>query len=357
MSEYRVIDADGHFAEPSSVWPEHLPRKFHASAPRYAQDTQGRWRMVIGGTMKAAIPMPGDAAPGDDTMGRGGYDPKTRLEDMDREGIDVMVMYPTTGLYFYGIEDLELTVALCRAYNDWAHGFCQNAPKRLIAPAVLPQMDVEACLREVDRCARDLGCGGVMLRPNPVAGRTLDHPAFDPLWSRLEELDVPLVLHEGTTQDVPQVASDRYENFLFRHMITHAFEQQMALLSLIAGGVLERHPGLRVLIVEAGVGWVPYWIERMDHHLKEWGHASIPLPLAPSEYYRRQCYVSADAEETLLPQVISAIGDENICFSTDYPHPDHDFEGIVAALASRTDIPEQSKRKILGGNAERLFGI
>jgi predicted TIM-barrel fold metal-dependent hydrolase len=95
----------------------------------------------------------------------------------------------------------------------------------------------------------------------------------------------------------------------------------------------------------------------MDHHQKEWGHASLTLPLAPSDYYRRQCFVSSDAEETLLPQVISAMGDDNICFSTDYPHPDHDFEGVVAALASRTDIPEESKRKILGLNAERVFAI
>jgi predicted TIM-barrel fold metal-dependent hydrolase len=131
----------------------------------------------------------------------------------------------------------------------------------------------------------------------------------------------------------------------------------MALLSLICGGVLERHPGLRVLIVEAGLAWVPYWLERMDHHVKKWGFASLPLSLAPSEVFRRQCFVSADAEETLLPFVIQAIGDDNLCFSTDYPHPDHDFHGVVAELASREDVPEPSKRKILRDNAVRLFGL
>ena len=98
-----------------------------------------------------------------------------------------------------------------------------------------------------------------------------------------------------------QAGGDRYENFMFRHMLSHPFEQQMGVLSLICGGVLERHPGLRVLIVEAGVGWVPYWLDRMDHHVEKWGFASASLPLTPTEYFQRQCFVSADSDESLLP--------------------------------------------------------
>ena len=91
LPDYRVIDADGHFNEPASVWPERLEAKFHADAPRYARDTQGRMRLVIGGEMKRAIPMPEGAVPGPDGMRSGGSDPQIRLADMDREGIDVMV--------------------------------------------------------------------------------------------------------------------------------------------------------------------------------------------------------------------------------------------------------------------------
>jgi predicted TIM-barrel fold metal-dependent hydrolase len=218
-------------------------------------------------------------------------------------------------------------------------------------------MDVGESMTELRRGISELGLKCAFLRPNPVGGRTLDNPAFEPLWSLLEELDQPLVLHEGTTQDLPQVGMDRYDNFLFRHMISHAFEQQMALLSLTCGGVLERHPNLRVVIVEAGCGWVPYWVERMDHHMKEWGHASMKLKLKPSEYFKRQCYVSADGEEEMIPEVISRMGDGNICFSTDYPHPDHPFQGVVAELAERADIAEQSKKKILADNIIRAFKL
>ncbi|MBJ22262.1 MAG: amidohydrolase [bacterium] len=355
MTEYRVIDADGHFDEPSDIWPQYLEKKYHPMAPGFVTDNRGRPCIFLGGELKEHIPMPPGHTPGD-TMA-GGQDPHARLADMNKEGIDVMVMFPTTGLFFYGLKELDVTTALCRAFNDWAGDFCSVAPERLFAPAIVPQMDILETLSEVRRVAAKRPLQAVVLRPNPIAGRTLDHPAFEPLWSLLEELDVPLVLHEGTTQDVPQLGHDRYENFMFRHIISHSFEQQMGLMSLLCGGVLERHPGLRVLIVEAGLGWVPYWIDRLDHHVEKWGFASVPLTEKPSETFARQCYVSADAEEFMLPQVVSLIGDDNVCFSTDYPHPDHDFEGVVSDLKKRTDLSEESKRKILGENAARLFKL
>ncbi len=355
MKGQRVIDTDAHYQEPAEIWSQYLEPRYREMAPSFVVDNEGRPRPFVGGQMKPYIPFPPGTSP---ELGMpGGSDPKARLADMDKEGIDVMVMYPTTGLFFFGIAELDVTVALCRAFNDWSAEFCSASPERFFAPVLVPQMDVGETLLEVRRGVKELGLRGAFMRPNPIAGRTLDHPAFEPLWSLLEELDVPLVLHEGTTQDVPQVGGDRYQNFLFRHMISHAFEQQMALLSLICGGVLERHPGLRVLIVECGIGWVPYWLDRMDHHVEKWGFASAPLPLEPTEYFVRQCFVAADSEEPLLPQVVSAIGDANICFSTDYPHPDHAFEGVVGALSSRADLSESSKRKILCDNAARLFRI
>lgn len=354
MDRPSVIDVDGHLAEPPGIWSRYLEPRFRDLAPRWVRDNQGRRRLLVGGSLRPPIPFPPGPALIDTTEE---HDAKRRLADMDREGIDRMAMYPTIGLFFFGIERVDVTVALCRAYNDWAHDYCSAAPERLLAPLVLPQLDVQESVAELTRGLDELGARAAMLRPNPIGGRTLDDPAFEPLWERLEERGAALVLHEGATLDVPQLGCDRTDNFLFRHMICHPFEQQMALLSLICGGVLERHPGLRVLIVEAGLAWVPYWLERMDHHVEKWGFASTPLSLSPSEVFRRQCFVSADAEETLLPFVIAAIGDDNLCFSTDYPHPDHDFSGIVSGLASRGDLSEASKRKILGDNAIRLFGF
>ena len=312
-------------------------------------------RRVLAGQMLHHTPYKPKSTPMEKLQGS--WDPKARLADMDRVGVDGMVIYPTWGLFFFSLTDPATCAALCRAYNDWASEFVATDPKRLFAPAIVPQIDVQMSIAEAKRGLRELGLKGVFMRPNLVGGRTIDHPSYEPLWDLLEEYDAPLVLHEGTTEDLNQAGMDRYDNFMFRHMISHPFEQQMALLSLICGGVLERHPKMKVIIVECGVAWVPYWLARMDDHVEQWGHASLKLAAKPSEYFRRQCFVSAEGAERLLPFTVSAIGDDNICFSSDYPHPDHPFDGIVDELKSMPGLSETSKRKILGENAARLFGI
>jgi predicted TIM-barrel fold metal-dependent hydrolase len=358
MQTYRVIDADAHFVEPPEVWERYLDPKFRSAAPYKTLDNQGRMRRVVAGTMLPFIPMapPDPDKPPMDRLA-GSWDPKARLADMDKAGIDTMVIYPTAGLYFFSLKDVPTCAALCRAYNDWASAFVATDPKRLVAPAIIPQIDVAEAITEARRALGELGLRGVFMRPNPIGGRTMDHPAYEALWDLLEAYDAPVVLHEGTTQDLNQTGMDRYENFMFRHMISHPFEQQMALLSLICGGVLERHPRLRVMIVECGVAWAPYWIDRMDDHIHHWGHASLKLKELPSHYFRRQCFVAAEGAERLLPFTVDAIGDDNICFSTDYPHPDHPFDGVVAELKTMAGLSEASKRKILGDNAARLFAL
>ncbi|HEY3696699.1 amidohydrolase family protein [Phenylobacterium sp.] len=354
MSYGPVVDADAHFIEPAETWSaKYLDQRYASAVPRRVVDSRGRTRRMVGDKLLPYIPLPPGKKP---ERLPGAADPAARLADMDRAGVDVMVIYPTAGLYFFSLEDKDACVAMCRAYNDWAADFCAHDPRRLVAPAVIPQMDVQAAIAEARRGA-GIGLKGAFMRPNPIGGRTLEHPAYEPLWAVLAENNVPVVLHEGTTQDLPQVGLDRYDNFLFRHMVSHPFEQQMGLLSLIMGGVLERHPNLRAMIVECGVGWAPYWLDRMDDHAHHWGHASAPLALKPSEYFKRQVFVGAEGDERLLPFTVEAIGDDNLCFSTDYPHPDHDFDGVVDGLKAMKGLSEESKRKILGANAARLFGL
>jgi predicted TIM-barrel fold metal-dependent hydrolase len=354
MADYPVIDADGHVNEPESMWAQYLDPEYHAMAPRAYVDAQGRRQRRLAGKEMPYIPAPPIA---DADRPKGGADPQARLVDMDSEGMDVAVVYPTAGLSFGGIEDLDTAVALHRGYNDWLRDYCAVAPDRLIGIAAVPQLDVAAAMAETRRAVEKLGFRGIFLRPNPIGGRTLDHPDFDPLWDLLTELDVPATIHEGTTQNVPQAGMERYQNFLFRHVISHPHEQQMAVLSFICGGVLERHPKLNVIFLESGAGWIAHWLERLDHHMEYWGHALDPLPLKPSEYFARQGYISADPDEKVLPGIVQAIGDDNLVFASDYPHPDGIFPGVVAALRDRDDLSESSKAKILGLNAARLYKV
>jgi predicted TIM-barrel fold metal-dependent hydrolase len=276
---------------------------------------------------------------------------------MDAEGIAISVLFPTTGLFFAGIEDLRVQGALCRAYNDWLRDYCAAAPERLVGAAVVPLADASVAIAETRRAVEELGFRAVMVRPNPVAGRPLHDVYYDPFWKTCEDLGVPACIHEGTTQNVVQSGLDRFEDFMFRHACSHPHEQQIACLSFTCGGILERFPALRVCFLESGCGWLPSWLERLDEHVESWGFASVPLPHAPSEYFARQCFISCDPSERGVPAVISLLGDDGILFASDYPHPDGIFPGVVSALAERSDLSPASKQKILRTNAQRCFPL
>ena len=354
MSKIRAIDADGHVQEPDAAWERYLAPRYRPFAPRSLRDDQGRLRQMVGGELKPYIPVPDG---GSWEIPAGGHDPKRRLADMDRQGIEASVLFPTFGLMFAGLERTDVQTALCHAYNDWLHEYCGADPQRLLGVAVVPQHDLLESLAEARRCVRELGFRGVMMRPNPIRGRTLDEPYWDPLWSLLEEQGVPLAVHEGTTQEVPQSGRDRFDNFTLRHVCSHPHEQQIACVGLLMGGVLQRHPALRVVFLESGCGWLPHWLERMDEHMDAWGHATAKLPLRPSEYFRRQCFVSCDPQERTIPSVVELAGEDCVVFATDYPHPDAISGDLVAKIADREGLRSSAKEKILRTNALRCFGL
>jgi predicted TIM-barrel fold metal-dependent hydrolase len=356
MHDAFVIDADGHFNEPQELFASYLAPEFRWAAPKMVVDNQGRNRSMIGGEMMPFIPQPKRII-ADGGLREGRTDMAARIRDMDDEGIDVMVIYPTKGVFFYGIKDVAANAALCDAYNRWASDQFSIDPERIIGPCVVPQIDPALAARMAAEALGKPGIKGVMLRPNPIGGRNLDHPAFEPLWNLMEETGSPLILHEGTTMDVPQFGEGRYDNFLYRHAVSHVFEQEAAIMTLIMGGVLERHPKLKVVVAECGVGWAPHWIDRLDDHHEHWGVASIALKEKPSFYFQRQCFIAAEGAEALIPFVVGAMGDDNICFSTDYPHPDHPFKGVVDSIRTMEGVSDESKRKILGLNAARLFNL
>ena len=355
MRTFDAIDADGHVMEPESIWPEYLDAAYHHAAPRRVPDNQGRDRALIAGRYTEFIPQNPAWQSGPPRLG--GVDGKARLADMDAEGIRASLLFPTTGLYFAGVEDTGAQVALCRAYNDWLYDFCAADPKRLLGVAVVPQANITETVAEVHRTVEQLGFKAVMLRPNPIAGRNLDDPWFDPLWQALQTVDAPVAIHEGTTQNMVQSGYDRFSNFTFRHACSHPHEQQIACLSLICGGVLERNPDLRVAFLESGCGWIAHWLERLDEHMEHWGHCTAPLPHAPSDYFARQCFISADPDERTIPAMASLVGEQTLLFASDYPHPDAIYPGVVKALTEREDVSEGLQQQILVDNPERCFGL
>jgi uncharacterized protein len=361
-SRLAVVDADGHVTEPISMWSDYVEKPFRERAPRPALDERGRPcqllddRIVMRHAMLLTFGPDYDLAAG--RIQPGGWDPHARLRDMDAEGIDVAVLFPSIGFYVFESPDPPLVSALCRAYNNWLADYCRAAPDRLIGVALLPLLDVDESIRELERATEKLGFRGAFFRPNPHAGRPIHHPVHERFWECAASLGVPVTVHEGLSDGIPTLGRDRFENPAMLHVLSHPFEQMAACAGLILTGVLDRHPGLRVAFLESGSAWVPYWLDRMDGHVETWGKLLPAVRMKPSEYFRRQCMISTDPEDGAVEAVVHLVGDDCVMWASDYPHPDAHFPGAVTeSLEKMARIGEAARRRIFAENAARMYGI
>ncbi len=360
-----IVDADGHVVEPESAWAA-VPARFR---PRITADRAGYEHVVVGDTEVLAVPLGTLARPGstfDDPASfrpladatPGGSDPVARLRDMDSEGIDQAVLYPTIGLYFSVLEDPAAAAVLATAYNDWLAGYCAADPRRLFGAAMLPLQDPAAAARELRRAVAELGLRAGFVRPNPCLGRALSDPAYDVVWDAAEELEVPIGVHEGSSVTVPTLGADRPFNPLLLHAVSHSFEAMLACAQLIAFGTLEHHPGLRLLFLESSGGWAPFWLERLDEQAESFGGFCPDMVLRPSDYFARQCAISFEVDEHTLPALAPFVGEDRIVWGSDYPHHDATFPGAVDAIrATVAPCTTAVQVHVLGLNARRLYRL
>jgi predicted TIM-barrel fold metal-dependent hydrolase len=359
-----AFDADGHVIEPPSLWPEYLERKYHDRMPRPIRDEAGRFCYAVGGirvmrTASALAVAPRDhrGAPRAGGLPPGGFDPEARLRDMDAEGIEAAVLYPTLGFFFPEVGDPELHAALCRAYNDWLADYARRDPERLIGVALLPLDDVVASVRELERTTERFGFRAAFVRPNPYAGRSLADSAYDPFWECAAAQGVAIAIHEGISDALPTLGRERSASPVIQHLMSHPFEQMAACAAILLEGVAERHPALRFAFLESGSGWLPYWLDRLDGHWETWG-SKLAARRRPSEAFRAQCFVSMDPDDGVAPDVARSVGDEVLVWASDYPHVDAPFPGAVEkTLETLGGLPVASRRRILRENALRLYGL
>jgi len=371
---FKVIDADRHVLEPSDLYARYLPEKFRGRVRiegpnqtvryvdgepvsdserrpgRVTQDfgyifsSSQRWRETFADALAAR------------------FDPASNLRDMDREGIDVSVLFPTLGLYIMWRDNIdpELSAAICRAYNSWLAEYCSYDKKRLHGVALIPLQDPARALTELRHAREKLGLVGIFWRPNKLCGRTLSSPDYFPIYEAASELGAVVCVHEGARTVLPQAGADRYSEF-GRHVACHPLEQMLACLNLCADGVLEKFPRLKVAHLESGCGWVPFWLERMDEHWEHESHGSARTTKEkPSFYFKRQCWVSCEAGEELAPVVVEHVGADYLVVATDYPHSDAigKFpELTVGALSANDKLSVATRRKILWDNPARLYGL
>lgn len=379
---YRIIDADRHVMEPLELWSELLPPEFRDYAPSRGRlvDEPLVQRLERLGP-KGLVPVPPRPTIGGKLLSaqmseqawiefnllaqrRIGlttklHEPATYLADMEQTGVDMAFLLPTYALLLEGFVPLEPEVAsaYASAYNTWLHGFCRQDPQRLRGVGFISLHEPTRMVRELERVAA-LGWTTVVVRPNKIAGRTLGAPVYEPFWAACAERAIGVVLHSGAHSHAPLAGADRFETHYGLVACAHPLEQMMALLTLVESGVLERHPTLRVAALEAGCGWLPYWLWRLDEvHRNLHGEVEERVRMKPSEYFRRQYFATLEPDEPYLPHVIEQLGDANLMFGTDFPHPDHGPGVVDDMLAHEGRLSPEVLRKILWDNAARFFGV
>jgi len=367
---FKVVDTDAHMMEPEWLWEKHIEHRYRTGAPRIGTAPEsGRRTFLVEGEPftreKGKYPMAAPAFLRAAEAARrrftraiqAGYSPAARLQDMDEQGIDVQILYPTAAGQMLGREfrDLGLLAACCRAYNDWAAEYSSADSQRLRWAAILPMQDIDAARQEAVRAAA-LGAVSFYVRPNPVKGRSIFDEEYLPLWAEVEKLAVPISTHDSASSSVPSFG-DRMNTHTSGHILSHPFEAMAAMAGLIWYGVVERLPNLTIVHVEADGGWVPYWLQRMEQHWSYSGNAEHEyLTMAPTAYFRRNFFVAFRGDEPTLKAAVELVGDDNFVWDTDYPHPDGTFPWGLQQFLEQP-ISEASKHKILWDNAARAFKL
>jgi uncharacterized protein len=366
---FRILDSDMHVMEPADLWQRYIAPEYRDRAPVGRNEWVRDLRMM--GPHGEPWGMPPDPkVPAGSTgkqFGRDqvrygahhkrGWTNEVQLDAMEAEGIDIAVLYPTRGLHALSLElEPGLASAVARAYNDWLHDFCSIEPHRMIGIAMISPFDIEDAVAETERCVKQLGFRGIFIRANVVNGRNWHDRYYDPLWSACERLGIPVGFHESAISAKPQVGDLFEPDFMLRHVYSHPVEQMLALGAMCAGGVLERHPRLRVAFLEGNCSWLPWLLWRLDEHVEMFADVWSPdLTMLPSEYFKRQCYASVDSEERTVSYAIDYLGgSDNIVYSTDYPHVDAKFPHSADTFLE-LPISDADKRKILWDNCATLY--
>src|SRR6476469_764530 len=398
----KIISVDDHVVEPAHLWQERLPARMREAGPRVAQARWGDFSLDVGATYKqemiddgrpgdywlyedrliyvhkrhVAIPL--DATPdGDvskfdrskmfiaamtyDEMRPGCYEPKARVDDLALAGVDGSLAFPTfprfCGQTFMEGNDRELGLECVRAYNDWMiDEWCGDSDGHLIPLCLIPLWDVELAVAEVKRNAAR-GARAICFSEIPThLGLPSIHTGYwDPLFAVCQETLTAVCMHIGSSSKMPAASPDAPPDT----DIMLSFNNSMASLAdFLYSGVLVRFPTLKLAYSEGQIGWIPYALERADNvweYHSNWTGSKRTIPEPPSTYYTGRIF-GCFTNDVHVVESIDAVGEDNICFETDYPHTDTtwpDSKAYVEQLVA--DLDDKVAYKVLRGNAINML--
>ena len=378
---YSIIDADTHVTEPADLWTSRVAGPLRQRVPRVEWDagrSEQAWYIgdqyinSVGVTAIAGWKEPYPSHPPRyEDAHPGAYDAHARLRYMDEIGIWAMVLYPNVGGFgnqvFGRLDDAEAKLACVHAYNDFLVEWASADARRLIPVMTLPFWDVPAAVKEIERGAR-LGHRGVLFtgEPQSFGQPILASRHWDPIWAAAEACELPVSFHIGSGDFGDEFSPDRVEaeGYAAASARTGAklfMANGAHVLDLLFSGILARHPRLRFVSVESGVGWLPFLLESADYQFRAMAvrQERADFELLPSEYFRRQVYACCWFETVTSDAILDRVGEGNILFETDFPHPTSIFGDEVHRTIARSlgTLSEPARRRVLWENAAKLYAI
>jgi predicted TIM-barrel fold metal-dependent hydrolase len=385
LDQVKVVDADTHMTERHDLWTSRAPAKYKDRVPRVERiDGATQWiveRDVVLGRAGAGGVVDVNGHKGRSFEGlyeweleqghRAGWDLDARMELLDEIGIWAQIVFPgVVGLGGQNLGELVTDIALrdlcLEIFND-ANAETQAASgNRLLPMAILPAWDIDGCVREVER-AKSLGLRGVNLTSDPqdLGSPDLANRAWDPVWDVCAGLEMPVHFHIGASL----TTMNFFGNYPWE---SHDDDTKLAIggallfignarvvVNLICSGMFDRYPALKMVSVESGMGWVPFILEALDYEMDENAPAAkARMKLLPSEYFKQNIYATTWFEHRNLASLIDAVGEDNIMFETDFPHPTCLYPApLKTAEENLRDLSTEVQRKILGENAARLYKL
>jgi predicted TIM-barrel fold metal-dependent hydrolase len=365
-----VVDADSHVIEPPGAWDAFVSHAYAERAPRLLTDDGTDW-LVVDGEKFFSYAMSGGLARGDkgfpDAGGRargrweecilpGAYDVEQRLADMDRDGIDIGILYPTSGMGLFNLADRALARELALAHTRWVAELCSRCPSRLKGVGVVLADDPLQAAADIELC-RALGHVQVLI-PLFAGGRDFSDPWWDPIWDKAASLKMPLGSHAfALGRARHQAGSDS----LVEALVDRTAVVERALVALVFGGVLDRFEGLRFVSVENEAGWAAGLIDRADVSYRRGRRSAPGLPgcrRLPSDIFHQQIHFTFIRDQTAI-DARRVVGPANLMWSTDYPHNSSTWPDSRQGLSGylRPEVGVEEVAAIVGGNALRLYGL
>lgn len=277
---------------------------------------------------------------------RGGWDVEHRLRDMDSAEVDMQVLSATPQTYLYG-QDPGLAASCAALQNEQIAKLVASYPDRFLGIATLPMQAPDKAADELRRAVRNLGLRGTMIGSN-IEGKNLDDPSFEPVWAAAQDLDVPILIHPASV-----AGANRLKSYYLTNLIGNPLDTTIAAASLIFGGVMERYPNLKVLLVHGG-GFVPYQGARWVHGWNVRPEPKVNLKHSPQPYLDRFLYDTILHSKPVLETLIQQVGASRVLLGSDYPY-DMGMLDCVRHVLSLT-IPATDRATILSRQAVALFG-